>query len=159
MTISLEPIGVVRSPFAEPQGMPIQASVSRAIGSIEILPAYVEGLLDLDGFDHILVIYRFHLSKSEPLIVEPFLDSARHGVFATRAPMRPNRLGISILRLTRVNGAVLDVENVDMVDGTPILDIKPYVPAFDVREGGRVGWFADRLAKLDGVVADDRMLR
>src|SRR5262245_48057306 len=131
MDIVVKPIGVVRSPFVVPQGMPIQAAGSEALGTIEIDPRYAQGWVDVDGFDHLIVLYRFHLIQAESLRVKPFLDDTEHGVFATRAPVRPNRIGLSVVRLLRVEGNVLHIGNVDMVSGTPVIDIKPYVPAFD----------------------------
>jgi tRNA-Thr(GGU) m(6)t(6)A37 methyltransferase TsaA len=157
MDIALKPIGVVRSPFSTPEGMPIQASASEAVGSIEVFEEYVEGLRDIEGFDHIIVLYRFHLSQSERLRVTPFLDSLERGVFATRAPSRPNRVGLSVVKLLSLSGRMLSIGNVDMVDGTPVIDIKPYVPAFDHRNAQRIGWFAGRLDQVSTTKSDDRM--
>lgn len=156
--IVLRAIGVVHSPFTTLQGMPIQAAASRATGTIEVHEEFAAGLTDLDGFDHLIVLYRFHLAGNEALSVKPFLDDVERGVFATRAPIRPNRIGLSVVRLERVDGRILHIGNVDMVAGTPVLDIKPYVPAFDYPgSGGRVGWFESRLANLAATRADDRM--
>src|SRR5262245_10966537 len=119
MSISIRPIGIVRSPFATPEGMPIQAAFSDAVGTVEICDAYVDGLRDVDGFDYLIVLYHFHLATKELLRVTPFLDSEPRGVFATRAPARPNRLGLSVVRLLKVEGNVLTIGNVDMVSGTP----------------------------------------
>jgi len=157
MTIVIEPIGIVRSPFTSTEGMPIQAVASTARGQIEIHPQYREGLRDLDGFDYLIVLYRFHLAQKESLSVTPFLDAQPRGVFATRAPTRPNRLGLSVVRLLKIDGSVLEVEQVDMVDGTPVVDLKPYLPAFDDRPAVRLGWFAGRLEALDAARADGRM--
>jgi tRNA-Thr(GGU) m(6)t(6)A37 methyltransferase TsaA len=157
MAFTIEPIGFVRSPFASPEGMPIQAVASRVCGEIEIYPQYAEGLRDLDGFDYLIVLYRFHLAQKESLSVTPFLDTESRGVFATRAPTRPNRLGLSVVRLVKVSGTVLDVENLDVVDGTPVIDLKPYLPAFDDRPAVRIGWFAGRLEALESKRADGRM--
>jgi tRNA-Thr(GGU) m(6)t(6)A37 methyltransferase TsaA len=157
MTLSLHPIGIVRSSFITPEGMPIQAVASDATETVEICPRYVDGLRDLDGFDHVILLYQFHLTTKELLRVTPFLDNEPRGVFATRAPTRPNRIGLSIVRLLKITVNVLDIGGVDMASGTPVIDIKPYVPAFDARAPGRIGWFAGKLDHLDSVRADDRM--
>lgn len=153
----LRPIGIVHSPFDRVEGMPIQAAASDAAGHVEVFPAFAAGLRDLDGFDHVVLLYRFHLCPAEKLEVTPFLDKTPRGVFATRAPARPNRLGLSVVRLVGVRGTRLDIEGVDVVSGTPLLDIKPYVPAFDVRVGGRIGWLAGRIDDLAATRSDDRM--
>jgi tRNA (adenine37-N6)-methyltransferase len=115
---------------------------------VSLFPEYVEGLQDVEGFSHILLIYHFHLSKSFSLKVTPFLDEQRRGVFATRAPDRPNPIGISLVRLKSVQGDRLQVLDVDMVDGTPLLDIKPYVPQFDFAPDARIGWLENNIEKL-----------
>jgi tRNA (adenine37-N6)-methyltransferase len=157
MHILIHPIGVVHSPFLTPEGLPIQAASSEISGTIEIYPDYIDGVRDLDGFDHLILLYRFHLATKESLRVTPFLDDEPRGVFATRAPTRPNRIGLSIVQLLKVTGNVLDIGNVDIVSGTPVIDIKPYVPAFDTRAPGRIGWFAGKLDRIASVRADDRM--
>ena len=141
MNISYKPIGVIHTPFKTKEGMPIQPAGAAGIkGTIIVKPEFTEGLVDLNGFSHIILIYHFHQSEGFELLVKPFLDQKLHGVFATRAPKRPNQIGISIVKLNKVNGNMLEVENVDMLDGTPLLDIKPYVPAFDVHEVEKTGW-------------------
>ena len=157
MQISISPIGIVHSSFAGPQGMPIQAAFSDAAGTLEIYPEYVDGLRDIEGFDYLILLYRFHLANKEPLRVTPFLDDEPRGVFATRAPTRPNRIGFSVVRLLKVAGNVLDIGNVDIVSGTPVIDIKPYVPAFDSRVECRIGWLAKKLGGAAAVRADGRM--
>ena len=139
--IELRPIGVIHSPFTELEGMPIQPpAAGGAKGTVEVFEEYRAGLEDLAGFSHIVLLYHFHRSRGFELGVIPFLDSRRRGLFATRAPRRPNPIGLSIVQLDRVDGAVLHVRNVDVLDGTPLLDIKPYVPRFDERPGARAGW-------------------
>ena len=124
--ISLVPIGIIRTPHKNLEGMPIQPSGAEGIlGTVEVEESFREGLLDLDGFSHIYLLYFFHLSKSFNLVVKPFLDNTPHGVFATRAPKRPNPIGISVVSLLGVDDRTLRVEGVDMADGTPLLDIKP----------------------------------
>ena len=137
--ISYTPIGVIRSPFKEPAGMPIQSVAAKGVaGIIELDPTYQDGLQDLEGFSYLLLLYHFHLVRRSPsLVVTPFLDDQPHGVFATRSPQRPNPIGLSVVRLVRVEGTQVHIEDVDVVDGTPLLDIKPYVPAFDVRAATR----------------------
>lgn len=155
--IICRPIGVVRSRFAAPEGTPIQtAGAPQELGQIEIAPAYSAGLRDIEGFEYLIVLTHLHLAQ-ERLEVVPFLDDRSHGVFATRAPARPNRIGLSIVRLESVQGLVLAFSGNDMVDGTPVLDIKPYVPRFDARQTERIGWFAPRIAAVDTVRADSRM--
>lgn len=157
-TISCRPIGVVHSRFTQAEGMPIQTSGAPGeAGKIELFAEFEPGLKDIDGFEYLIVLTHLHLVAQERLQVVPFLDDVPHGVFATRAPARPNRIGLSIVRLTRVQGRVLEFSGNDMVDGTPVLDIKPYVPAFDVRNTERVGWFSAQLHKLPDARADDRM--
>jgi tRNA-Thr(GGU) m(6)t(6)A37 methyltransferase TsaA len=154
-----EPIGTIHSPFTEVNGMPIQPVGAQGVaGSIEVLPAFQEGLRDLEGFSHIIVIYHFHRISGYSLLVKPFLDNTDRGVFATRSPRRPNSIGISVLRLTGIAANVLHVENVDILDGTPVLDIKPYVPKFDVWDADRVGWFAGKVEKAESRKSDERFM-
>ncbi len=143
----MRPIGVISSPFAEKAATPVQAARSQARGQVEVYPEFEEGLQDIEGFSHITLLYVFHCSEGYALRVTPFLDDQLHGLFATRFPCRPNPIGISTVKLVRRQGNRLDVEGVDVLDGTPLLDIKPYVPEFDVRESVRAGWF-ERRSKL-----------
>lgn len=153
-------IGVVHSPYTEPRGTPIQPAASNAVkGIVEVFPEYAEGLRHIDGFSHIILLYHFHLSKGFSLHVTPFLDETLHGVFSTRAPRRPNPIGISILPLMKVEGNMLHVQDVDIVDGTPLLDIKPYVPEFDMRTAEKIGWLAEKVKKLPSTIDDGRFLR
>ena len=124
---------------------------------LEVFPAYAAGLRDLEGFEYVILLTYMHQATSEPLEVVPFLDSVAHGVFATRSPIRPNRIGLSVVRLIAIQGSTLRFEGTDMLDGTPVLDIKPYVPAFDARQTDRIGWFASKLDQLLNKRADDRM--
>jgi tRNA-Thr(GGU) m(6)t(6)A37 methyltransferase TsaA len=157
MEISYRPIGIVHSPFKDVEGMPIQpAGASQIHGWIEISPEFVEGLKDLEGFSHIILLYHFHRVQEAELTVIPFMDSWPHGVFATRAPRRPNPIGLSIVKLLRVEGNILYVENVDILDGTPLLDIKPYVPDFDHYPVERVGWLERARGKVQNKKSDDR---
>ena len=134
-------IGMIQTPFKELENMPIQPSGAAGIrGTVDVFSEFAEGLKDLDGFSHLILLYRFHQSRGYELTVTPFLDSEPRGVFATRAPRRPNPIGLSIVRLIGIRGSTVDVENVDILDGTPLLDLKPYVPEFDQQEDCRVGW-------------------
>jgi tRNA-Thr(GGU) m(6)t(6)A37 methyltransferase TsaA len=155
--IVYQPIGVISSPHKTRAGMPIQAAGAQGIrGAIKIFAAYAEGLKDLDGFSHIILIYHFHRTREQSLTVTPFLDTTPRGVFATRSPNHPNAIGLSIVRLLAVDGRHLRIEDVDILDGTPLLDIKPYVPAFDHRAAERVGWLANAESKLNRQRADKR---
>jgi tRNA-Thr(GGU) m(6)t(6)A37 methyltransferase TsaA len=155
--VTLRPIGIIRTPFGDPEGTPIQATAAIGVaGRIDLDPDLVAGLGDLDGFSHLTLLYHLHRVAASGLTVTPFLDDRPHGIFATRAPARPNPIGLSTVRLIAVVGASIAIEDVDMVDGTPLLDIKPYVPAFDERGDVRIGWYAGRLAGLAEARADDR---
>jgi len=143
----MRPIGVIHSPFTDTNQMPIQSSTSEAIGQVEVYPEFDDGLQDIDEFSHLHLLYVFHCSSGYALHVKPFLDDHPRGVFATRHPCRPNPIGLSVVRLIERNGNVLEVEGVDMLDGTPLLDIKPYVPDFDIRLDVRTGWYAKRSIK------------
>jgi len=149
LSIKYKPIGFIHTPFKEPKGVPIQPVAGEDIeGKVEILPDYVEGLKDLEGFSHIILIYHLHLSKKASLLVKPYMDEKLRGVFATRAPSRPNPIGLSIVRLVKIKGNMIYIKDVDIVDGTPLLDIKPYVPEFDLREVNRIGWLEKNIYKL-----------
>lgn len=148
-SVTFTPIGVVHSPFTEPSGTPIQPRAAQGIrGTITLAPEYAAGLADLDGFSHIVVLSYFHRAAPHKLLVTPFMDVTPRGLFATRAPSRPNPIGLSVVELERVEGTTLHIRNVDMLDGTPVLDIKPYVPAFDDPEDVRIGWLAGREGDL-----------
>jgi tRNA (adenine37-N6)-methyltransferase len=135
-------IGRIRTPFPRPEGTPIQgAARPETEGSVEVFPEFAPGLADVQGFSHLILLYAFDHCQGYDLCVTPFLDTQEHGIFATRSPRRPNPLGMTVVRLLAVEGTTLRVSGVDMVDGTPLLDIKPYVPAFDIHPADRVGWF------------------
>jgi tRNA-Thr(GGU) m(6)t(6)A37 methyltransferase TsaA len=125
-------------------------------GVLEVDDAFVAGLRDLDGFSHVIALWHMHLMTGHELSVVPFLDNASHGIFATRSPKRPNPIGFSVYRVLGVDGNRVLVADVDAVDGSPLLDIKPYVPAFDAHAAERIGWFADRLDAAHTARADRR---
>jgi len=158
--IKYKPIGAIHSPFKEPKGIPIQPAGAQGIdGTVELFPEYTEGLKDVEGFSHLILIYHFHLSKESPLKVKPYMDNKVHGVFAMRGPSRPNSIGISIVRLVRVEGNILHIQDIDIVDGTPLLDIKPYVPEFDIREVEKTGWLEKNVHKLSTSKDDGRFTK
>jgi len=143
MKIEYRSIGVIHSPFKTIEGMPIQPAGAEGVeGTVEVFPEYADGLKDLDGFSHIILLYHFHQSVGFNLLVTPFLDTNLRGVFATRAPKRPNPIGLSVVRLIHRDNSILSVQNIDILNGTPLLDIKPYVPEFDQYPADRIGWFA-----------------
>jgi tRNA-Thr(GGU) m(6)t(6)A37 methyltransferase TsaA len=139
--LTCKSIGIIHTPFKTLEGMPIQPSGASAVaGTVEVDIKYERGLKDLDGFSHIILIYHFHKSKEFSLRVVPFLDNEPRGLFATRAPNRPNPIGFSVVRLKKIRKNILEIENVDILDRTPLLDIKPFVPEFDVYENVNTGW-------------------
>jgi tRNA-Thr(GGU) m(6)t(6)A37 methyltransferase TsaA len=157
MHISYRPIGVIHSPFQTIEGMPIQPAGAAGVkGSVEVWPEFAAGLQDLEGFSHIILLYHFHRVKEARLIVTPFMDTEPRGVFATRAPKRPNPIGLSVVRLVGRDDNVLHIENVDILDGTPLLDLKPYVPAFNAPGAHRTGWLETASARVREKRSDDR---
>ena len=157
MTISYQPIGTIHSPFEGIEKVPIQPAAASGIrGTVEVFAEFAAGLQDVLGFSHIILLYHFHRVTQVRLTVVPFLDEEPRGVFATRAPSRPNPIGLSIVRLLGIEGNLLHVENVDVVDGTPLLDIKPYVPAFDHNEVERTGWLETTEERVKEKRSDDR---
>lgn len=151
----LTAIGVIHTPYRQAMGTPVQGvSGGSEQGVVEIFPEYVEGLLDLEGFERLWLITLLDRASEPQLIARPYMDTQEHGIFATRAPARPNPIGLSVVRLLGIRENRLLVADVDMLNGTPLLDIKPYVPAFDSFEVSRTGWYQGRSAQ--GTVADDR---
>ena len=145
MEFCMKPIGVIHTPFKERSETPIQFSRSTAFGEIEVYPEFEEGLTGIEELSHIILIYVFHQAlDSQTLMVKPFLDENTHGVFATRYYARPNPVGFSVVRLIGREGSRLQIQWVDMLDGTPLLDIKPYIPEFDVHTVEKLGWYAAR---------------
>lgn len=157
MTINFRPIGYFQTPHEDVRGMPIQPPGASGVhGSITVLPDFLEGLKDIEGFSYLIVLYHLHEITSQELTVTPFLDKTPHGIFATRSPSRPNPIGLSVLRLLDVKGDTLLLQNVDVLDGTPVIDIKPYVPDFDVWPAKRVGWFEGKSGNAAKMKSDAR---
>lgn len=155
--ICFEPIDVIHSPFTQREGMPIQpAGADDVRGTVEVFPAFAEGLADLDGFSHIYLLYHLHQAQGFSLKVKPFLDTQLRGLFATRAPKRPNPIGLSVVRVVGVSGNEVQIEGVDILDGTPLLDIKPYLPDFDQPQVERIGWYGAASSDVASARADDR---
>ncbi len=137
----MQPIGIINTPFETLENMPIQPrGAPDTTGNVLLNEEYIQGLKDLDGFSHIYLIYQFHKAKKTELSVIPFMDTKERGVFATRSPLRPNHIGISIVRLIKVEGPMLTVGGIDVINGTPLLDIKPYINNFDSIENSLSGW-------------------
>jgi len=160
MRANFKPIGIIHSPHHSVEGMPIQARFAKGVkGSIELREEFIPGLVDLDGFSHLILIYWFHKSQGYNLEVTPFLDNKSHGVFSTRAPKRPNSIGISVVKLLNIDNHVLEIENVDILSGTPLLDIKPYIREFDVHETEKEGWFSAQGNNLQDKKSDGRFCK
>jgi tRNA-Thr(GGU) m(6)t(6)A37 methyltransferase TsaA len=156
-TINYRPIGIIHSPFKSRTGTPIQPIGGIGVkAEVEIFPEFIERLADLDGFSHIILLYHFHLSAASKIKVKPFLDHTVHGVFATRAPARPNPIGISVVRLLRIDHQTLDVQDIDIIDQTFLLDIKPFVPDFDLRKVERIGWLENKAGNAENLEDDGR---
>jgi len=143
--LKIKPIGTIHTPFKRKEETPIQPFRSKAIGKVKVFKQYQEGLKDIEGFSHIILIYKFHRSKRYCLKVKPFLDDAEKGIFATRYPRRPNQIGISVVKLLRRKENILFVKGIDVIDGTPLLDIKPYVPEFGPGEKIKIGWLQGKV--------------
>jgi tRNA-Thr(GGU) m(6)t(6)A37 methyltransferase TsaA len=155
--MKVRPIGIIHSPFKDLIGMPIQPAGAEGVqGTVEVYEEFRAGLKDLDGFSHIILLYHFHGSTGFSLCVVPFMDTQPRGLFATRAPKRPNPIGLSVVRLEGVDDGLLRVRGVDILDGTPLLDIKPYVPEWDAHVGARTGWLETGRKTVSSRTSDDR---
>lgn len=156
--MNVKSIGIIHSPFQQAEGTPIQpALASGSKGRVEVFPEYAPGLKDLEGFDRVWLLFWCDRAAACQLIVTPYKDTQSRGVFSTRAPSRPNPIGMSAVRLERVEGSILHVSELDLLDNTPLLDIKPYVPAFDHLAAERTGWFGAATSQRS--VADKRFER
>jgi tRNA-Thr(GGU) m(6)t(6)A37 methyltransferase TsaA len=157
MPISYKAIGILHSPFKNLENMPIQpGGAAGKPGTAEIYARYVPGLKDLDGFSHIYLLYHLHKARSANLLVTPFLDAEVRGIFATRAPSRPNPIGLSLVRISSIRGNLIHIKSLDVLDGTPLLDIKPYVPAFENGRPVRIGWLRQATRRLRSRRSDGR---
>ena len=142
--ITYRPIGVIHSLIKRPEKAPRQAADCGVEGWIEIFPEYLKGLKDLEGFSHVFLIYCFHLCRNFSLRVKPRMDRKMRGIFATRSPERPNPIGLSLVQLKEIKGNIILIRDIDAIDETPLLDIKPFVPTFDSRKRVKVGWLLER---------------
>jgi tRNA-Thr(GGU) m(6)t(6)A37 methyltransferase TsaA len=157
MSITFNPIGIIHSPFDTLEDMPIQpTSQASQPGTVEIYPPYTDGLKDLDGFSHIYLIYYLHCATTYKLTVTPFLDTQPRGLFSTRAPCRPNAIGLSLVQLNRIEGCCLYIDRLDILDQTPLLDIKPYIPEFEPGENIRLGWLEQARGQVRTRKSDER---
>lgn len=155
--ITLRPIGLIRTPFREPAGTPIQGALADTCGTVEVAPEFEAGLTGIEGFSHLILLYAFHRSRADvPLIQKPYLEETERGVFAIRSPLRPNPIGFTVVRLLERQGRVLRVRGVDMLDATPLLDIKPYVARFDAHPEASAGWLEPHLERAGRHKADGR---
>ncbi len=153
----MQPIGVIRTPFTNLADMPIQPrGAADTLGRIIIEDRFAEGLEDLDGFSHIYLLYVFHRATKVALTVTPFMDDQPRGVFSTRSPLRPNHIGLSIVELIERDGSELTIRGVDILDNTPLLDIKPYIDHFDRVENSRSGWMTASETEVRSKRSDER---
>lgn len=157
--MELIPIGVIRTGFQTLEGMPIQnAGARNSTGRVVLDPAYEEGLADIDGFSHVILLYHFHQSSGFDLVVKPFMDTRPRGLFSTRAPRRPCAIGFTVVELVSRKGRELEISGIDVLDRTPLLDIKPYVPKFDAVGSARIGWMESNQDKADTFRSDGRFV-
>ncbi|MEI7596188.1 MAG: tRNA (N6-threonylcarbamoyladenosine(37)-N6)-methyltransferase TrmO [Bacteroidota bacterium] len=155
--VAYKPIGIIHSPFKTLENIPIQnIGAKGVVGRIEISPEFELGLKDLNGFSHLILIYHLHLVEQSSLLVKPFMDNMERGIFATRAPVRPNPIGMTVVKLIEINNNFLTVENIDMLDQTPLLDIKPCLPMIDNVENIQLGWLTNKIQDFESKKSDNR---
>lgn len=156
----ITPIGTIKTPFKQLEEMPIQPKgAMRAEGKLILEEAYALGLKDLEGFSHIYLFYHFHKANRTELTVTPFMDTVPRGVFATRSPLRPSHIGMSITKIVSISDNIVNVEGIDVLDGTPLLDIKPYIPQFDSVADVKTGWMDSKSDKdVASTKSDDRFV-
>jgi len=158
--INYQPIGLINTPFNTPENMPIQNAGANGVrGTIEIFPEFSEGLKDIEEFSHLILIYHLHQVNHYSLQIIPFLDTIEHGIFATRSPVRPNAIGLTIVKLIELKGCTLTIEGIDMLNQTPLLDIKPYLPQVDLLHDVRIGWFEGKTKKFESYKSDKRFIK
>ncbi len=152
MEITIKPIGFIESPFTDQDEVPIQPSFSEAFGTVNVDVDLIEGLEEIDGFSHLILLYYFDRAEEVDMKVVPYLDDKPKGIFAIRHPRRPNKIGLSIVQLVSVEKNKLLVKGIDVLNNTPLLDIKPFVPEFDIQgiEDTRIGWLTERFRKEEG---------
>ncbi len=159
MTLNIKTIGTIETSFVDLEGMPIQPSGAEEVtGTITLYKEYEEGLQDIEGFSHIILLYYFHKSKGYSLRVKPFLDDQKKGLFSTRAPRRPNPIGISIVQLLKREANTLIIKGIDVLNGTPLIDIKPYVPGFDAKNATSIGWLENKQEEAKSLKSDRRFI-
>jgi len=162
MKLEISPIATIRTPFTTLEDMPIQPrGASEVLATIEFDPEYQDGLKDLDGFSHVYLIYHFHQVQSHQLEVVPFNDktNSKRGIFSTRSPVRPNKMGLSVVEIVSVKGNIVTIKGIDVLDGTPLLDIKPYIENFDKIEGPvKSGWMIATRQEVVAKRSDDRFI-
>ncbi len=155
--IIVNPIGVINTPYKDQDNIPIQGCFKENVEGVCVIDNnYLEGLCDLDGFSHAILIYHFHKVMDEKIMAKPYLESVKHGIFSIRSPYRPNKIGISVVKIKRIVANKLFFSEVDMLDGTPLIDIKPFVKHFDNREDVKSGWIDKHFA--DGNIPDETIL-
>jgi len=155
--VLIKSIGVIKTPFNKKEGMPIQPTGAKGIKAIiEMHPQYVDGLNDLAGFSHIILIYHFHKSNGYSFRTKPFMDDQMRGVFATRAPRRPNPIGISLVKLNKIENNIIHIENIDVLNDTPLFDIKPYIPGVDDVLDVQLGWLEGKTDEMKIKKSDKR---
>lgn len=159
--VTLKCIGTIHSEFKNLENMPVQpVGNSASKGRIELDSKFIEGLKDLEEFSHIIIIYHFHKAEQIKLTVKPFLDNDTHGVFATRSPLRPSHIGLSVVEIDKIKENIIFVKNIDVLDGTPVLDIKPFVPEFDNPKSDiRIGWFTSNVQNAATRLSDNRFIK
>jgi tRNA (adenine37-N6)-methyltransferase len=158
--ITYHPIGIVHSPFKTPENVPIQHTGAKGeTATLEIRPEFSEGLKDLEGFSHIMLIYHLHKVESYKLKVIPFLDTMERGIFSTRAPIRPNPIGLTVVKLLKIEGNILTVENIDIIDNTPLLDIKPCLPMIDDLQEIKLGWLTGKIEQFGVTRSNSRFIK
>jgi len=159
MNISITSIGIIETPFNDLKGMPIQPSgAAEVCGTVIVKKEYEQGLNDIEGFSHIILLYHFHQSQGYNLMVTPFMDDKKRGVFSTRAPRRPNPIGLSIVQLVKREKNKISIKGIDVLNGTPLIDIKPYVPGFDAKEVTSLGWLDKNYQNAKSLKSDDRFI-
>lgn len=157
--MTLEPIGTIHTPYTTLEQMPIQPKGAvDTIGTLVIHEAYKEGLQDLDGFSHVYILYHFHKATRSELVVTPFMDTEIRGVFATRSPLRPSHIGMSVTQIISIKDNIVTLQGIDVLNGTPLLDIKPYIPQFDAVSNVKTGWMNKNETDVANTSSDSRFI-